>query len=359
MLRVRKTGVGDRSLANYVSSYSLMVRYYTYRLFPTDEQKQLLVQYTGCARWAYNKALTMKMQGSVTGTSITSREVENSYTEDRITYPWLKKCPIQVLRMAARQVMKDWKDPIPVWYKKGRDDKLIFPGGIQIKYRQNTISIPKVGKISFVYERKVGGTIKEVIVYKSATGIYYARVAAEGRKEPSPVQGTSIAVVKGVNILYALSDGKRVSEPVRIQQQRQRVQRIKRELQRKQSQSSNRDKCKKRLLHAIEKLNNQERDYMHKITTKLVSEHAHIIVDDTSTLLARMLMYKCKWYGNKLSVVPKCRICYSTCSSCGIPGKVQGVSWKCEKCGTVHNSNHNNAINIKGLGTQLSSANGG
>ena len=119
------------------------------------------------------------------------------------------------------------------------------------------------------------------------------------------------------------------------------------------------------------KVANKRKDYLHKLTIKIVRQYDVIVIEDLKTknllknhnlaksisnaswyLFRSMLEYKCSWYGKELiKVDPKntSRIC----SKCGYnsgekPLKIR--SWTCPKCHVHHDRDINAAVNILNKG---------
>jgi putative transposase len=69
-----------------------------------------------------------------------------------------------------------------------------------------------------------------------------------------------------------------------------------------------------------------------------------------------ILSYKCDWYGRTLIEVDRFFPSSKLCSCCGHKNENMTLNvreWKCEKCGTTHNRDHNAAKNILNEGIRL------
>ncbi|GAA3474198.1 hypothetical protein GCM10018965_087510 [Nonomuraea roseola] len=113
------------------------------------------------------------------------------------------------------------------------------------------------------------------------------------------------------------------------------------------------------------------RDFLHKLTTRLVRENQTVVIEDLTVRamvknhsLARaisdaswrelrgMLTYKAAWYGRELVVVDRWFPSSKLCSACGtLQDKMPlGVRmWECA-CGVVHDRDVNAAKNILAVG---------
>ncbi len=337
-----------------------MNRYYTYRIYPDNNQEKKIAQMAGCSRYIYNFMLTKRHISLVKHEPLKdSREASLLIPEMKKTIEWLKECPSQVLQMSLRQLDNDWLKfkqggNFPVFQSKKKNNSIKFPQGVRIKYRDDVVKVPVIGTIKAIYDRKLIGKIKIVTLYKTATGKYYISVLVNTEKKISvklPVsEKTIIGISQGINTWYALSNGTRISKPKRISDSERNVRLQQRSLNRKVVGSNRRRKQLQATLRAKERLNNRKRDYLQKVSTKLVIEYDTIVMEHGSDSLKALLRYKSLWYSKNFIEIGRCPPCPDICSVCGTMGKPQGVSWQCESCGVVHNRNHNNALNVKNMG---------
>ena len=83
----------------------------------------------------------------------------------------------------------------------------------------------------------------------------------------------------------------------------------------------------------------------------MVKNHklAQAISDVSWSELLRQLEYKATWYGREILVIDRYFASSKTCSACQHKLDELTLSvrkWKCPNCGTVHDRDHNAAINI-------------
>ena len=119
------------------------------------------------------------------------------------------------------------------------------------------------------------------------------------------------------------------------------------------------------------KIANQRKDYLHKLTTKIVKQYDVIVIEDLKIknllknhklakaisnaswyLFRTMLEYKCKWYGKQLITVDP-RNTSRICSNCGLNSgekPLQIREWTCPKCHVHHDRDINAAVNILNKG---------
>ncbi|MFV2199198.1 RNA-guided endonuclease InsQ/TnpB family protein, partial [Nocardiopsis sp. LOL_012] len=131
-----------------------------------------------------------------------------------------------------------------------------------------------------------------------------------------------VGVDAGTTFLVTLSTGEKVTHPRHERADRARLARARRELARKAKGSANRDKARRRVARVHARITDRRRDFLHKLTTRLVRENQVVVIEDLAVRttvknrkLARaisdaawrelrsVLEYKCAWRGRELVVV--------------------------------------------------------
>ena len=121
-----------------------------------------------------------------------------------------------------------------------------------------------------------------------------------------------------------------------------------------------------------EKIANQRKNFCHTLSAAIAKQYDAVYVEDLNLRnLARslklgkstndngfgmfrvMLQYKLEAQGKTLAKVDKWYPSSKTCHVCGFVKKDLTLAdrvWTCGSCGTVHNRDHNAAINIRHAG---------
>ena len=249
----------------------------------------------------------------------------------------------------------------------------------------------KLPKLGYIKTSKTGllknAKIKRYTVSIEPTGKYYISFQVEVEKKELPKTNKEVGIDLGLADLAILSNGikydsfdgsyfdnKAVEWQKKFSRRRHLAQRLvlqdkNKKIPNPRSLESFKNWKKARILKARyqDKVKNQRKDYLHKITTELVKNYDEIAIEDLKAkslqknhhlaksisnaswrMFRLMLEYKCEWYGKKLIVVnPKntSRIC----SNCGFNSGEKPLDireWTCKKCKVHHDRDINAAINI-------------
>ncbi len=177
-------------------------------------------------------------------------------------------------------------------------------------------------------------------------------------------ENTTVGIDLGIKSFIVTSDGQNFDNPKYLRKAQARLKFI----QRKYSKhKSKRTKHRLAILH--EKVANQRKDFLNKVSSKIISENQTIAIEDLQIknmvknqclalsisdagwgMFTTMLEYKAEWYGKNILRIGKFEPSSKTCSCCGSINKeltLQDRQWTCRGCGTLLNRDENAAINIK------------
>lgn len=211
-----------------------------------------------------------------------------------------------------------------------------------------------------------------VTVIKDAAGRYFASFvidtgpATDATRMPDTDQ--MIGIDLGLTHFAVLSDGTKIDSPRFLRRAEKKLKKAQRELSRKQKGSKNRNKARRKAARAHAEVTDARREFHHQLSTKLISDNQGIAVEDLSvaglarTRLAKsvhdagwssfisLLKYKAERNGRTLVKIGRFEPTSQTCSTCGVqdgPKPLNVREWACSACGTVHDRDHNAAINVK------------
>jgi putative transposase len=360
-----------------------MLKSYKYRLYPNQEQKELMIQIFGQVRFVYNLGLETKMI-NYTGNkkNINCFDLNKQITELKNTdAPWLKKSPSQSLQFAIRNLDNAYTNffrgfGFPKFKSKHSKQSFQLPQGVYISKNKKQIFIPKLKYVDINLHREFKGEIKTVTVSKSVTNKYYISIlvdtSTQNTKKKVIKFETSVGIDLGIKDFCITSDGKKFENKDFFKSSMKRLRIEQRSLSRKNKGSNHYQKQKMVLSLLHEHIRNQRQDYLHKISKYLVDNYDTICIENLGVnnmvknhKLSRaisdmgwgefkiMLDYKCDWYGKNLSIIGRFEPSSKMCSNCGHINKdliLNDREWSCSNCGIKHDRDVNAALNIKNFG---------
>ena len=116
------------------------------------------------------------------------------------------------------------------------------------------------------------GHINNVTVRRTATGKYFVILNVDFEPEKLESSSNFTGIDVGIKTFYKDSNGNVVNNPKYLEKSQKKLKREQRKLSRKKKNSKNRQKQRLKVARVHEKIANQRNDFIHKITTKLVSE---------------------------------------------------------------------------------------
>ena len=260
--------------------------------------------------------------------------------------------------------------------KKGKQS-FQFVDQVKINFINHKVRLPKIGWVNFYKNQEFIGKIGTVTISKSSTGKYYMSILVDdGRELPAkaPINyETSVGIDVGIKDFAVLSNGQVFENPRHLERAEKRLKVLQRRLAKKQKGSNRREKARLAVAKAHEKVRNCRIDYIHKVTSKIISENQTVIIEDLNIegmmkngKLAkhigsaswyeffRQLQYKAGWNGVNLIRIgrfePSSKMCL--CGAINKDLKLSQREWNCPNCGRHNDRDLLAAINIKRFGLQ-------
>ncbi|MFD1171166.1 IS200/IS605 family element RNA-guided endonuclease TnpB [Oceanobacillus picturae] len=386
---------------------------YKFRMYPNKQQATLINKTIGSTRFVFNFLLgkqqdqdaywyiteEMKQNGQLLdnqwkGTFFQKYDSIKSLPELKKQYPFLKEVDSIALQKSVENLhdaysrhykkqshaprFKSKKNPVQSYTTKQTN------GNIAVFDKH--IKLPKVGLIRYANSRSVEGRILNATIRRNPSGKYFISLLTEVEIQHLPKTHSACGVDVGLKDFAVVSDGSPHENPKWFRQvenqlaKEQRIlsRRIEGAIRQKKplSEAKNVQKQKKKVARIHEKISNKRKDYLDKISTKIVKNHDIIGVEDLSIQFLlkdadfsksisevswyqfrTMLEYKAKWYGKQIVVVAKNFPSSQLCSSCGHQNKaVRNLAlreWDCPMCKTHHHRDLNASINLKNEAIRL------
>jgi putative transposase len=152
-----------------------------------------------------------------------------------------------------------------------------YGNGFKIDGRR--LKVAGIGRIAVRWHREVPGTIKTLRLTRKA-GKWYAVLACEVAAEPLPATGVDVGIDVGLTSLITTSEGEHVEHPAWYRKAHKRLRVAQRRVARRQKGGANRRKAVVALQREHERIANQRRDFLYKLSHRLLTTYDHVAVED-------------------------------------------------------------------------------
>ncbi len=357
---------------------------YQYRIYPTNQQKKLLAQLFGCVRVVFNDALAYCQEKYKEG----QKKPDNKELSKRLTQ--LKKTEEkewlgQVSAIPLQQSLRDLDQAYANFFKscKGeRKGKKVRPPKFKkrkskqsarftdngFKINQHNVTLAKIGNLDIVWSRPLPSPATSITVIKDSADRYFLSFVVEIISEKLPDNGKSIGIDLGIIDFATFSNGEKVKAPKPLKKKLKKLNRLQRKFSRRVKGSKRREVARKKVARFHAKIADIRKDFLHKLSTKVIRENQTIALEDLNVLgmvrnrkLSRaisdlgwrsfrtMLEAKAEKYGRDLRVINRWEATSQKCSCCGQKGGKKELKireWTCMSCNTSHDRDVNASVNI-------------
>ncbi|WP_079659099.1 RNA-guided endonuclease InsQ/TnpB family protein [Streptomyces sp. 3214.6] len=367
---------------------------YAFRLYPEPGQRAALARAFGCARVVFNDAVRAREDAHAArqpypSTAALSRQLVTraKNTPER---SWLGEVSSVVLQQALRDVEAAYRNFFASLKGERKGKRVGAPrfrsrkdARQAIRFTANArwkiteggrLSLPKIGDVQVKWSRILPAVPSSVTVILDAAGRYFASFVIDTDPDTDRARWTepdpegAIGIDLGLTHFAVLSDGTKIDSPRFVRRAEKKLKKAQRELSRRQKGSKNRNKARLKVARAHAAVADARKEFHHQLSTQLIRENQAVAVEDLAvsglvrTRLAKsvhdagwsqfvtMLEYKAKRYGRTFVKIGRFEPTSQACSACGHrdgPKPLHVREWTCPACGTVHDRDHNAAINVK------------
>ena len=367
---------------------------YKFRIYPTLEQVIFFSKNFGCVRKVYNLMLDDRKKGyeEYKSTGIkTKYPTPAKYKEE---YPYLKEVDSLALANAQLNLEKAFNNFLknkdfgfPKYKCKSNPVQSYTTNNQNTIYiKDSYIKLPKLKSlVKIKLHRKIEGIIKSVTISKSSLDHYFVSILCEEEIEELAKTNKNIGIDLGIKEFATMSDCTKVENLKLTKEYEKKLKREQRKLSRrcklakdsakKLSDSKNYQKQKKKVAKIHNKIRNKRKDFVNKLSTKIINNHDIICIEDLNikgmlknhklaksisdvswSEFVRQLEYKANWYERKIIKIPIFYPSSKTCSSCGNIKETLTLSeriYHCEYCGLEIDRDYNASINILRKGLEI------
>ncbi len=258
------------------------------------------------------------------------------------------------------------------------------------KWQDGQLTLAKMSQpLKIKWSRHFSGQPTSITISKDPSGRYFVSFLVEEELEQWEKTEEKIGIDLGIKDLVVTSKGFGSGNPKYLRKYEARLKTLQRRLARKQKGSNNRYKAKLKVAKLHAKIADCRRDFLHKLSTKLVRENQSIFTETLAVknMMAnhclgarslasvadagshrklakaiadcgwgeflRQLQYKCQWHDRTLGAIDRFFPSSKRCFQCGhvlhkLPLEIR--EWQCPNCQNVNLRDYNAALNILAVG---------
>ena len=385
-----------------------MKKAYEFRIYPSLEQEEQFKKANGLCRLYWNTVLAQKKEAWKNKEKYSIGTINKTFEKDRPeVLEWAKEIDSTIFAAEWKIITSAFNN-----YFKAKSGKLThYVGEPKFKNKKkDKISITftsqnkprilknsylfltrKLGPIKGVFHRWIEGEMLHATISQTKTGKWFVKICVDKKDEKKNENGKSVGIDWNCDdeSFISMSNGTKVKCPRFLRQSQKQLKHQQRILSRKmcfpffqkygrmpelknlsdakkfnecfvESNNYLRQKYKVAKLH--EKVANQRKDWLHKLSRQLCNEYETIVVEDIDLTKMASTLRHGKVVGDQGFGMLRTIIAYKghlekvksnntskMCHYCGFvnPKVVLGVKkWECPNCGVSHDRDINAALNI-------------
>jgi putative transposase len=341
-----------------------------------------LEQSFGNCRWLWNYCLNLMNQTyKETGKGLSGYDVKKLIPQLKKEYDWLGLTYSQCLQQVCLNLgvafnnFFEKRAKYPNFKSKHGKPSIQYPQNVKVA--ETYLTLPKIGDVLAIIHRSIKGKVKTVTISKNSSNQYFAAILFDdGKDKPEPsTDGKAIGIDLGLSHFAVTSDGSKFDNPRILTLHGKNLKLKQQQLSRKQKDSNNRNKARKKVARVHRKIANCREDFRHKLSRRIVNENQVIVTENLNVkgmmrnhclaksihqvgwgMFCTMLKYKAQAEGKVYQEVDRFFPSSKTCHVClnqvgNLPLDLR--HWTCEHCQTSHDRDINAAINLRDEGLRI------
>ena len=362
---------------------------YTYRIYPTDEQANILARTFGCCRFVYNWALRQRTDAFFQhGERLSYHQLAVMLTDlkKQEESAWLSEVSSVPLQQALRHLESAFRNFLesraeyPTFKKKHGVQSATYASNAFTWDGANLTLAKMETPLDIHWSRPLSKGCKPttITISKDCAHRYFVSLLLEEDIKHLPVINKQIGLDLGLKSMVITSDGHTYDNPQFFTKDEKKLAKAQRRHAKKKKGSKNRRKAQLQVARLHARIADRRRDYQHKLSTKIIRENQVVCVESLSvknmvqnhTLakaisdvgwseFVRQLEYKAQWYGRTLVKIDKFYPSSKRCCACGHIFESLTLDirfWTCAECGAVHDRDINAAKNVLAAGLAVSAS---
>lgn len=367
---------------------------YKFRIYPNPEQQVLLAKTFGSVRLVYNHFLGLKTSTyEETGKTLSYTKCAADLVSLKKEKSFLQEVDSIALQQSLRHLdtaflnfFRDKKVGYPKYKSKKQHHYSYSTVCVNnnIKLGNGTLTLPKIGKVRIKQHRIIpeGYILKSVTVSQTPTGKYFASILFDYEVDIQSIEHVNVIGLDfSMHDLFVSSEEELQVDEQFLHHYRKALDRLAKEqriLSHRQKGSNRYYKQRKKVALLHEKIANQRKDYLHKLSRQIANAYDMVCVEDLNMqvlsqtlnfgksvadnawgMFLRFLDYKLAELGKMLVKINKWFASSKTCHVCGYVNEELTLStrkWECPVCHTIHDRDKNAAQNIKTEGMRIAFA---
>ncbi len=376
--------------AKELTQTKIVIKAYKTRIFPSGVQIEQIERTFGVSRYIYNFFLGQNKERLELDEYTLGYKRESeilTFMKKQEQYFWLKDADKFSLQNSIKDQDRTFSNffskraGFPKFHSK-KDSYQSYRTNYtnkNIEIKDSQIKLPKLKWIKFAKSLNIIGKILNVTISRKNEK-YYISIAYETEIKPKPVQISKCGIDLGLTSLMVIKNdsGKieDIKNPKFLEKALKNLKIKQKQLSRRQHsrkkgditpKSKNYLKKQKIVVKIQEKVANQRKDLLHKISTRIINENQVIGIEDLNvsgmlknhklarhiaqsgwSMFRQMLEYKAQWHNRELYVHNRFYPSSKTCI-CGTINNNLALNnriWICKACGSVNSRDELAAQNL-------------